>query len=89
MKMSTVAALLSIVSGIALWIPAYRASLIKLGQSRFTAPPEGSGQYSSFKRWLRSRYDNREREWTDRHHTMLIAGFALLILSSVLKLLFA
>jgi hypothetical protein len=88
-KISTLADLLSIVSGIALWIPAYRASLIKLGQSRFTVPPEGSGHYPSFKRWLRSRYDNREREWTDRHHTLLIAGFALLILSSVLNLLFS
>lgn len=88
MKISTIADLLSIVSGVALWIPAYRASLIKLGRSRFTVAGGGTGNYAVFKRWLHSRYESREREWTVRHHSLLVTGFALLVLSSTLKLIF-
>jgi hypothetical protein len=89
MKIVTaIAEFMNIVSGVMLWIPAYQASLIKLGQSNFKPAPGASGRYARFKSWLSERYQARDRVWTTRHHVLLIIGFALLILSSVLKLFF-
>lgn len=85
---TAVAEIMNIVSGIVLWIPAYQASLIKLGQTNFRPAAETRGAYSGFKRWLADRYEKRDRVWSTRHHVLLVLGFTLLVLSSVLKLFF-
>lgn len=84
---TTIAHALEALSAVLLWIPAYQASLIKLAQSELRNPQSATG-LGPIKRWLHARLTKRDRQWTERHHVLLIVGFALMVLSSVLKFFF-
>jgi hypothetical protein len=74
---------------VALWRPAYRASLIKLSRANVSVDPNDRSQFGKLKNWWARRQDKRERKWTERDHALLILGFVLLVASSVIKIFLA
>ena len=72
---------------IALWIPAYKASRIKLARANVTINPNNKSQFSQLKIWWNKRQEKRERTWTERDHVLLWCGFVLLVASSVIKII--
>jgi hypothetical protein len=74
---------------IALWRPAYRASLIKLSRSRVIVDPNDRSQFGKLKNWWAARQEKREKKWTERDHALLISGFVLLVASSLIKIVLA
>lgn len=71
---------------VALWRPAYRASLIKLARSHVVPKPGDTGAFGKFKHRFIARQEKREVKWTERDHHWLISGFVLLVASSAIKL---
>jgi hypothetical protein len=71
---------------IALWIPAYKASRMKLARAAVTINPNNNSQFSQLKTWWIKRQENRERKWTERDHVLLWFGFVLLVSSSAIKI---
>jgi hypothetical protein len=71
---------------VALWRPAYRASLIKLSRSNVAVDPNDGSQFGKLKNWWAARQEKRERKWTERDHGLLILGFVLLVVSSAIKI---
>jgi hypothetical protein len=85
--MSALADILSIAAGILLWIPGYRASLIKLASVTLPDPAPGGGKaWSRLKISMQGYAKKRDTKWSARHHLLLILGFASMVLSSILKL---
>ena len=72
---------------IALWRPAYRASIIKLSRGRFSANPSDQSGFGKLKERIARRLEKRELEWTADDVIWLVAGFVLLLTSSAIKLL--
>ena len=70
----------------ALWRPAYRASLIKLSRASVSADPDDRSQFGKLKNWWAARQDKREKKWTERDHALLISGFVLLVGASLIKI---
>jgi hypothetical protein len=71
---------------IALWRPAYRASIIKLSRSRFTTTTSDQSGFGKLKERLARRLEKRELEWTADDVIWLVAGFVLLLVSSAIKI---
>jgi hypothetical protein len=71
---------------IALWIPAYKASRMKLARAAVTINPNNKSQFSQLKKWWSKRQEKRERTWTERDHLLLWCGFVLLVASSGIKI---
>jgi hypothetical protein len=74
---------------VALWRPAYRASLIKLSRANVAVDPNDRSQFGKLKNWWAARQEKREKKWTERDHVLLILGFVLLAASSLIKILLA
>lgn len=71
---------------VALWRPAYRASLMKLSRSRVVVSTRDSGSFGQLKKWLAARQERREIVWTEADHRWLISGFVLVLISSAIKI---
>jgi hypothetical protein len=81
-----VADLIEAFGAVALWRPAYRASLIKLARSHVVPKPGDAGAFGRFKKRFIARQEQRELKWTEQDHVWLISGFVLLVGSSAIKL---
>jgi hypothetical protein len=86
LKWVHVADLIEAFGAVALWRPAYRASLIKLARSHVIQNPRDAGVFGKFKRRFIARQEKREVKWTEQDHVWLISGFVLLVASSAIKL---
>lgn len=86
MTWTHVADLIEALGAIALWRPAYRASLIKLARKHVVPNPNDTGAFGRFKRRFITRQEKREVKWTEQDHRWLISGFVLLVASSAIKL---
>jgi hypothetical protein len=71
---------------VALWRPAYRASVIKLARIPVVPKPGDTGAFGRFKKRFIARQEKREVKWTETDHDWLISGFVLLVASSAIKL---
>lgn len=86
---SKIADWIELAGAVALWRPAYRASLIKLSRGNVLVDPNDRSQFGRLKNWWAARQDKREKRWTERDHALLILGFVLLVASSVIKIIVA
>jgi hypothetical protein len=77
---------IELAGAVALWRPAYRASLIKLSRARVVVDPNDQSQFGRLKNWWAGRQDKREKAWTERDHQLLWTGFFLLVVSSLMKI---
>jgi hypothetical protein len=81
-----VADLIEAFGAIALWRPAYRASLLKLARIPIVPKPGNTGAFGRFKKRFIARQEKRDVKWTEADHVWLIGGFVLLVASSAIKL---